>query len=251
MKEPNIINSKIEDSSSKIIFGDAQLCSQFLHGYVNIPLLKDVRPEDIKDVTERYVHMFVEERNADVVKKVHLRQENIPFYMVSLIEHESQVDYNVVMQILRYIIYIWEDYEKEQEKLHPGISKTKGFRYPPVLPIIYYEGAEEWTAAQELKERVFLSDALTEYIPNFKCVLVKLRDYSNAELMEHEDELSVVLKSVTAQSPDYLLSIISMVIRILLLKIKVPDEEVEAFVEQVKERCMGELFANFEEYDVQ
>lgn len=154
------------------------------------------------------------------------------------------------------------------------ISKTKGFRYPPVLPIIYYEGAEEWTAAQELKERVFLSDALTEYIPNFKCVLVKLRDYSNSELMEHEDELSVVmminklqkaadfkqlgseigpeyLKSVTAQSPEYLLNIISMVIRILLLKIKVPDEEVEAFVEQVKERRMGELFANFEEYDVQ
>lgn len=30
----------------------------------------------------------------------------------SLIEHKSYVDYNVVMQILRYMVYIWEDYLK-------------------------------------------------------------------------------------------------------------------------------------------
>lgn len=64
-----IPNSQIRDSSSKIIFGDAHLCSQFLHGYVNIPILKDVKPEDIEDVSRQYVHMFTEERNSDVVKK--------------------------------------------------------------------------------------------------------------------------------------------------------------------------------------
>ncbi|MBR1914418.1 MAG: Rpn family recombination-promoting nuclease/putative transposase, partial [Lachnospiraceae bacterium] len=38
--------------------------------------------------------------------------------MIALIEHKSTVDYNVSMQLLRYMVYIWEDYEKEQEKLH-------------------------------------------------------------------------------------------------------------------------------------
>lgn len=38
---------------------------------------------------------------------------------------------------------------------------------------------------------------------------------------------------------------------ILLLKINVPREEAEAFSGKVKERHMGELFANFEAYDVQ
>ena len=96
-------NSQIRDSSSKIIFGDSHLCSQFLHGYVNIPILKNVEPEDIEDVSNRYVHMFTEERNSDVVKKVRLKGNETSFYLISLIEHKSRVDYNVIIQILRYI----------------------------------------------------------------------------------------------------------------------------------------------------
>jgi hypothetical protein len=48
-------------------------------------------------------------------------------FLFSLIEHKSDVDYNVVMQVFRYMVFIWEDYEKEMEKEHKGISKTKNF----------------------------------------------------------------------------------------------------------------------------
>lgn len=269
-----ISNSQIRDSSSKIIFGDPHLCSQFLRGYVNIPLLKDVQPEDIEDVSERYVHMFVEERNSDVVKKVRLKESETSFFLVSLIEHKSQVDYNVIMQILRYIVFIWEDYEKEQEKEHSGISKTKDFKYPPVLPIIYYDGTADWSDGLKLEDKVFLSDVFESYIPNFKCILAQLKDYSNAEIMERKDELSIVmmisklqkaadfatiskdvhadyLNEVTSGSPEYLLDIIAQIVEILLLKVNVPRKEAEAFAGRVKERPMGELFANFEAYDVQ
>ena len=44
--------------------------------------------------------------------------------MIALIEHKSTVDYNVTMQLLRYMVYIWEDYEKEQEKLQEVISRV-------------------------------------------------------------------------------------------------------------------------------
>lgn len=269
-----ISNSQIRDSSSKIIFGDSHLCSQFLHGYVNIPLLKDVQPEDIEDVSKQYIHMFTEERNSDVVKKVRLKGNETPFYLISLIEHKSQIDYNVIMQILRYMVYIWENYEKEQEKKHKGISKTKGFKYPPVLPIIYYDGTADWNEDIELEKRIFLSDIFENYIPNFTCILVQLKNYSNAEIMEKKDELSIImmisklqkesdfamvsqeissdyLNDITSKSPEYLLDIIAQIVEVLLLKINVPREEAEAFSGRVKERHMGELFANFEAYDVQ
>ena len=269
-----IPNSQIRDSSSKIIFGDAHLCSQFLHGYVNIPLLKDVQPEDIEDVSKQYIHMFTEERNSDVVKRVRLKGNETSFYLISLIEHKSQVDYNVIMQILRYMVYIWEDYEKEQEKNHKGISRTKDFKYPPVLPIVYYDGTADWNEDIELGKRIFFSDIFESYIPNFKCILVQLKDYSNAEIMEKKDELSIImmisklqkaadftkvskeisadyLNDITSKSPEYLLDIIAQIVEILLLKINVPREEAEAFSSRVKERHMGELFANFEAYDVQ
>lgn len=119
-KASGLDNMHYRDSSGKTIFEDPILCSQFLKNYVDIPLLKDVEPEDIEDVTERYVHMFIEERNSDIVKKVHLKENS--FYLVSLIEHKSDVDYNIVMQVFRYITFIWENYEKEQEMKCPGIS---------------------------------------------------------------------------------------------------------------------------------
>ena len=41
-----ILNSKLADSSSKLIFEDNILCSQFLRDYINLPYLKNVQPED-------------------------------------------------------------------------------------------------------------------------------------------------------------------------------------------------------------
>ena len=267
-------NSNVKDRSSKIIFEDPILCSQFLRGYVDIPILKDVKPEDIEDVTERFVHMFTEERNSDIVKKVHTKINDTPFFLISLIEHKSVVDYNVVMQILRYMVFIWEDYEKDMEKQRNGISRTKEFRYPPILPIIFYDGSDNWTAATRLQERILFSDMFVKYIPDYQCILVQLNDYSNEELLKKKEELSIVmlidklrnavdyggfaqklseeyLNEVTDKSPEYLLDIIAQVTEILLLKLNVPNEDVELFTERIKERKMGELLANFEAWDVQ
>lgn len=126
-----ITNSKVHDSSSKLIFGNAELCSQFLRNYMDMPILKNVKAEDIEDVSERYIPMFTEERNSDTVKRVKISEKDT-LYFISLIEHKTKVDYNICMQLLRYMVYIWEDYEKEQEKQQKGITKTKDFKYPPI-----------------------------------------------------------------------------------------------------------------------
>lgn len=265
-------NRHYRDSSGKTIFKDPVLCSQFLKNYVDIPMLKDVKPEDIEDVSERYVHMFTEERESDVVKKVNLK--NNSFFLVSLIEHKSDVDYNVVMQVFRYITFIWEDFEKEQERLRPGSSKTKEFRYPPVLPVIFYDGRENWTAATRLHERVLFSDALGKYIPDYHSILIELKEFSNAELIKKRDELSVLmlidklknakdyaelkedikgdfLETVLEETPEYLLKLMSEIVETFLSKLNIPQREVDIFTGKIRERKMGELFKYFEGWDVQ
>lgn len=87
------------------------------------------------------------------------------------------------MQLLRYMIYIWEDYEKEMTKQHPGISSRRDFRYPPILPIVYYEGVESWTAPIDISERILCGELLGKYLPHFQYQLVRLQDYSNQELL--------------------------------------------------------------------
>ena len=81
-KEPKdiVLNSHVRDSGGKTIFDNPVLCSQFLRDYVDLPYLKDVRPEDIEDVSEQYVTLFAEERNSDRVKRVHIGGGNTPFF---------------------------------------------------------------------------------------------------------------------------------------------------------------------------
>lgn len=63
-KENNRTNNpQRRDSSSKLIFGDNILCSQFLRNYADMEILRHIRPEDIEDVSERYVPLFSTEKN--------------------------------------------------------------------------------------------------------------------------------------------------------------------------------------------
>ena len=64
-----IKNTKSRDNGAKLVFDDPTLCAQFLRGYTDIDLLKQVQPEDIEDVSERFLPMFQEGRDSDCVKK--------------------------------------------------------------------------------------------------------------------------------------------------------------------------------------
>ncbi len=271
-----ILNSGVRDSGGKLIFGDNELCSQFLRDYVNLPGLKDVTSEDIEDVSDQFVPLFAEERNADRVKRVNLKKgtgEEPPFFLVSLVEHKTRVEFNVCMQIFRYMVYIWEDYEKEMEKLQEGISRQKNFRYPPILPIVYYEGRNEWTASMDFKSRVNRSDVFGEYIPDFKYYLMPIQKYSNEELLSKEDEISLIMlinkmqtledvkafrdlpadkvNKILKDTPKHIEDIIVDILMAFQLKANVPLEEAEENVGKVREKNVARLFENADLGDVQ
>ena len=233
-------------------------------------MLKNIRPEDIEDVTERFIPMFTEQRDADVVKKVHLAP-NEDFF-ITLIEHKSGVDYNVIMQILRYMVYIWEDYEKQQEEEHKGISTTKQFKYPPILPIVYYEGKEKWTAERNLYPKIMLNDPFREFIPDFRYYLINLNDYSKSELINKKSSLAFLMLINSIKSAeefrnidlpeDYIenllkntsngvLEVIAKVIAVVLRKQNVSENEIQDMVDQVKRRKKMALFDDWEGFDVQ
>ena len=264
-------NSHTKDNAAKIVFGDPVLCAQFLKGYTDIPLFKEIKPEDIENVSSHFLPLFQESRDSDTVNKIRIGDSEI--YLIVLIEHQSENDFDMSFRILRYIVFIWTDYAAQQEKLHKGITKSKAFLYPPILPIVYYEGTSTWSAPLNFKNRVFLSDVFGDYIPSFNYLVVPLNKYSKQDLIEKNDELSLIflinqlqsssefhdLKDIpkeytehlTDNTPDYLLKIIGKVIAVLLHKLNVPDEEVYDITDQITRREFSMMFDNFQAYDVQ
>ena len=96
---------------------------------------------------------------------------------------------------------------------------------------------------------------------------------STETLINHGDEISLVMlinklqsiedveqfrvlptekvDEILKDTPDYLLDIIANVLRAFLRKENVPEEETETLVGKVKEKKMGELFANMDKMDIQ
>ena len=186
---------------------------------------------------------------------------------------QTKVDYDMSFRILRYIVLILTDYAAEAEKKQAGCTALKGFRYPPVLPIVFYDGDRNWTAAKNFQERTALSDLLGEYIPNFQYLVVPLSRYSNQELIEKEDELSLImlidklrssaefhelaeipddyLEKISRDSPESLLKLIAKIIAAFLHRLNIPKEEIGDFTDQIERRDFTMLFEHFEAYDVQ
>lgn len=266
-----IHNTKAKDNGARLIFKDPILCAEFLRGYLDIDLLKEIQPEDIEDISDRFLPMWQEERDSDSVKKIHLKDFSL--YLIAIVEHQSRVHYDMAFRMLRYIVMVLIDYAEEQEKLHKGITKIKDFKYPPILPIVYYEGTDRWNAVKNFKDRVYLNDIFGEYIPDFEYLIVPLHQYTNQDLIEKQDELSLIMlinklrsskdfkhlkeipdeyfDSLNENTPEYLLRLISKIVSVFLYKLNISKEEVERFTEQIERRKFGMLFDNFEAYDVQ
>lgn len=97
------------------------------------------------------------------------------------------------MQMLHYMSYIWEEYEKTMEAKKKGITKQKDFKYPPILPIVYYEDTDTWTSPVKLHDRIYLNELLQDYIPDYEYFLFKLLDCENLDLIGRKNEISLIM----------------------------------------------------------
>ena len=263
------------NANSRMIFGNPVLACQFLKEYTDLPIFSEITPEDIEDVSERYRAFLGVEFEGDTVKKVKVRrgegEEEV--YVVSLIEHKSSVDHDAAMQLLRYMVLIWYDYAKKQNTVRKDASKRKKFRYPMIVPVVYYEGASRWTADLHLADRIGWTEDMRQYVPDFTYKLVSLREYTQEELEKRQDEMSLVMLFNRIQSPEDLAELLKLsgeslngiytkapaevkkvcseVIWSLLMKMNVPADEAHEMMNRLEDDGMGELFANMEKMDIQ
>ena len=159
------------------------------------------------------------------------------------------------------------------QKKQKGINFTKAFRYPPVLPIVFYDGTERWTSALDFKDRTALSDLLGAYIPSFQYIVVPLSDFSNQELIDKQDELSLImlidklrnsaefhklreipeeyLENLSQHSPESLLKLIAKNYLSFSASSECSTGRKSANSGSIERRNFTMLFENFEAYDVQ
>jgi len=144
------------------------------HFYPDIARITDL--ESLKLESSLSIQPNLREFKADVIYRCRLQQdEEQHLYFCLLLEHKSQPDKYVSVQVGLYIM-----------ELMLRSVKEAGRELEPVLPIIFYNGREKWaplTLAELFASHPQL-DLLEPYIPNFRFVFQDVSQLSTEELLQ-------------------------------------------------------------------
>jgi predicted transposase/invertase (TIGR01784 family) len=260
-----------------------KIFTEFLNGFIPIDILKGLKPEAVEDISPRFIPLFSDNKDSDTVMKINLGSDNDPLYIVSIVEHESHINYTSSVKMFIYMAYVLHDYIKENDKLYKEeinqfgstkrkLSTTVDFKLPPILPVVFYDGATQWTSSMNLLDRTYMGDIFEKYIPKFEYELVDLNQHSREELIKYGNALSLILlidkirwvedmewsasvpqdylDKLAKNIPEPLLPLISDCVKVFLEHIEAPKEEIERISEKIYSRRMNEMFQMVDGYSV-
>jgi predicted transposase/invertase (TIGR01784 family) len=161
------------DKFFKEVLGQPDIAADFMANYLPAEVVAELdlsAPELVKD---SFVDASLQEHFSDLLYKVKLRGAKTEAFVFFLLEHKSTSDAWVALQILRYLLEIWE-----QEKL------TGAKKLPPIFPVVFYHGNSKWRVPVNFNALIDFSvgEHLRPFVPEFRYFLCDLSQLNDSDL---------------------------------------------------------------------
>ena len=108
-------------------------------------LLREVDLDQLDKLPADYVGDSGQQRRGDTVWRVSYRGGSL--YLLILLEFQSKSDSLMALRNLEYTTLLYRELERRAELGTPGA-------WPPVLPVVLYNGETRWTAELEMRELI-------------------------------------------------------------------------------------------------
>ena len=181
--------NNIHDTFFRETMSHKEVAADFLANYLPSKVLRHIRLETLSITKESFMDEKQIEHYSDLLYKVMLSSD-LPGYVYFLFEHKSYPDRFVVLQLLRYLIEIWELYRKQNPK-----TKT----LPLIIPIVVYHGLPKGQAVR-LPELVDIPVAeLSAFVPNFELAFYDFSPETD-EVIKGQILLQLVLLCLQAKN---------------------------------------------------
>ena len=258
-----------KDTVFKKIFGDKELFLLFLKDFVNKPWVKNINIEDLKLMPSKYIGLRESTRESDIVYEIN--HNELKMYVFVLLEHQGKVNFLMVFRMLEYMTKIWRSRIKEAGK---KLSERKEYKLPPIVPIVFYDGIENWTAETEFQKKIEKYEMFKNNIPKFEYELINLNKISIEKLEKLEDAMSFILmidkfrepkdfekmknlkeefweKIKEALKNENILETVAESIEKMMERLNVPEKDIDDMVNMLEEGRVREMFNFTANYDVQ
>ena len=174
--DKNLINS--HDKFFKQLFSNQDEVKEFVSKTFPLELTQKLNLETLELDKTEYIDKKLKTSFSDIVYNC-VYDKDTKIKISLLFEHKSYPESYPHLQLLGYMLNIWQSQIKQKQNL------------TPVIPIIFYHGERKWT--QKTFEKYFknLDETLQDFIPKFDYQLIDTSKYTDQQIKELFESLEL------------------------------------------------------------
>ncbi|MBD5461398.1 MAG: Rpn family recombination-promoting nuclease/putative transposase, partial [Lachnospiraceae bacterium] len=158
------------DKGYKKSLSDPRQFLHFLQKYIGADWMLELKDYQLSLCDKEMLEKDYEGREADLIYRV-MRPDGREIYIFVLQELQSTVDYTMIFRILIYVVNTLLKHFLETDKKK---RESVDFRLPAMVPIVFYNGEERWTAVDNMQTYQDGGEMFGDYILNLKYYLIDL-----------------------------------------------------------------------------
>jgi len=200
------------DPGYKRLFAHREMVADLLAGFIHEPWVKEVELDTLERVSGSYVSDDFREREDDIIWRVRWRGRWLYVYL--LLEFQSSVDRFMAIRILVYVGLLYQDLIRAKQLTPDGLL-------PPVVPVVLYNGEQNWTAALDVSELIESAPGgLEHYRPHIRYLLLEERRYQETELVAMRNLVAALFRLENSRAPEDIANVVAALSEWL----KAPDQ---------------------------
>lgn len=163
------------DKFFKSAFSRKDVCAALIENRFPEPLRKRLDIATLELTNSSFVDNELSEHFADLVYDCMYSGEK-SVKIALLIEHKSYQEDYPHLQLMRYLLNVWQEDRKHNRKL------------TPVIPLVIYHGQGRWKYAPFTSYFTATDGVLEEFIPDFRYLLHDLSAWPDKEILAFQNQ---------------------------------------------------------------
>ena len=152
-------------------FSRRDVATDFIRHYLPEQVAAQLDLTELHTVKGSFIDPDLREHFSDLLYRTRLL-DGQDAYVYVLFEHKSYPDRLVALQLLRYMVQIWEQ----------ALRQNSPAQLPPIVPVVVYHGVDAWLVDTRFRGLFEDRPALAGYVPDFRYQLCDLSEYSDEEI---------------------------------------------------------------------
>ena len=183
------------DSAYRLLFSHPEMVADLLQGFVKEPWVQELDFSTLELVSGSFVTEDLRNREDDIIWRVQWKGRQW-LYVYVLMEFQSTVDPFMALRMMVYVGLLYQSLVRSKQLTEEGTL-------PPVLPLVLYNGARPWTAAQRVQDLIEQAPAgLDRYQPRLRYLLLEENRYTEEALSPLKNVAAAVFRLEQSHRPE-------------------------------------------------